>query len=207
MFNFLKKAKKESPPLLEIPTKISKEEILSLPLAAYEGETEIIQTEIDLKHAIKHLKKEKTLGFDTESRPSFQRGIIYPTALVQLAAEKKVFLFQLNKLPSTELLNTLWENKKLAKVGIAIHDDIRKLKELHPFEDKSFTDISTLSQKLGIHNTGLRPLVGMFLKVRISKSAQTSNWAQEELTPTQITYAATDAWMSRMLYLEIQKYL
>ncbi|MDD3313836.1 MAG: 3'-5' exonuclease domain-containing protein 2, partial [Pseudodesulfovibrio sp.] len=36
---------------------------------------------------------------------------------------------------------------------------------------------------------------------RISKSAQCSNWAKDRLSPQQVAYAATDAWISRELYL------
>ena len=37
--------------------------------------------------------------------------------------------------------------------------------------------------------------------MRISKGAQCSNWAREALSTKQIVYAATDAWISRELYL------
>jgi ribonuclease D len=42
----------------------------------------------------------------------------------------------------------------------------------------------------------------MFLGYRVSKGAQVTNWARPDLTQPQITYAATDAWISRLLYLK-----
>ena len=39
--------------------------------------------------------------------------------------------------------------------------------------------------------------------MRISKNEQCSNWANKELSPRQIRYAATDAWASRALYLRM----
>jgi ribonuclease D len=51
----------------------------------------------------------------------------------------------------------------------------------------------------------LRGLGAVFLGIRIPKGAQTSNWARDSLTPKQVLYAATDAWIGRRLYLAMQK--
>ena len=48
----------------------------------------------------------------------------------------------------------------------------------------------------------MRALAGLLLGGRISKAAQVSNWARKELDNKQIRYAATDAWVSRELYLK-----
>ena len=40
---------------------------------------------------------------------------------------------------------------------------------------------------------------------RISKAAQCSNWEKKTLTPQQIRYAATDAWIGRELYLLLKE--
>ncbi|MGE0560171.1 MAG: hypothetical protein AB7E73_07355 [Burkholderiales bacterium] len=45
----------------------------------------------------------------------------------------------------------------------------------------------------------------MFLGYRIPKGAKTTNWAAPQLTPAQIAYAATDAWVCRELYLQFKK--
>jgi ribonuclease D len=50
----------------------------------------------------------------------------------------------------------------------------------------------------------VRNLAGMFLGFRIPKGASTSNWAAPQLTAAQITYAATDAWACRELFLRFQ---
>ncbi|MBR6624668.1 MAG: 3'-5' exonuclease domain-containing protein 2, partial [Mailhella sp.] len=41
------------------------------------------------------------------------------------------------------------------------------------------------------------------LGFRISKSAQCSNWENRELSPQQVKYAATDAWVGRELYFHL----
>jgi ribonuclease D len=52
-----------------------------------------------------------------------------------------------------------------------------------------------------LKQTGLRNLTGIFLGTRIPKGTKTTNWAVRRLTPQQVTYAATDAWACRELYL------
>ena len=94
---------------------------------------------------------------------------------------------------------------KIIKAGVAIHDDIRKLVELDTFKPAGIVEISDITQKLGIINTGLRSLAAIFLKRRISKGAQITNWNRKQLSETQIKYAATDAWISRELYICLSK--
>ena len=43
------------------------------------------------------------------------------------------------------------------------------------------------------------------LGLRIPKGAKTTNWSSRTLSPQQITYAATDAWVCRQLYLRFRE--
>ena len=53
----------------------------------------------------------------------------------------------------------------------------------------------------------MKNLTALIFGERISKAAQLSNWASESLTKKQIDYAATDAWISRRLFLEVREIL
>lgn len=183
--------------------RISKEAINAMPLGAYEGPVDLVNSDQALEIAINEIKTETVLGFDTESRPAFKKGQSYPVSLVQLAGEHKVWLFQLNKLHKTKALWDVFTSDKLIKAGVAIADDIKKLQELSDFKPTGFVEIANFSHKAGILNTGLRSLAGLLLDFRISKRAQVSNWARSELTEAQIQYAATDAWVSRLLYFKM----
>ena len=77
--------------------KLSKTEINLLPLRYYNGAIHIIQTAEEAKNACTILSKEKLLGFDTETRPAFNKGHSYLPSLLKLAGTKVVYLFQLNK--------------------------------------------------------------------------------------------------------------
>ena len=62
-------------------------------------------------------------------------------------------------------------------------------------------DVGVAARRAGLKQTGVRNLAGIALGFRIPKSASTSNWAAPRLSPAQIAYAATDAWVCRELFL------
>ena len=185
-------------------TSIGREELLQLPLQAYSGPVHLVDRDDAVLPAVKQLEGESLLGFDTETKPVFVRGQSYPPALVQLAGESSVFIFQLKPLRDIQPLLRLLSTPGIRKVGVALADDLKKLREYSPFEPAGFVEIGTLAQSLGIQQTGLRPLAGLLLGIRISKKEQRSNWAREKLTPSQISYAATDAAISRELFRRLE---
>lgn len=198
-----------SPEELADPTvevKISRDAVNQLPIRRYEGAIELVNDEQSLEKALQELKNERLLGFDTESRPVFRRGDSSKPSLLQLAGADKVWLFQLQNFPDLEPLFSVLADPDKIKTGIAIRDDIKKLKELHHFTAGGFFELADVTQKARIVNTGLRKLVALFLGFRISKGAQVSNWARSDLSKAQINYAATDAWVSRELYVKIEAF-
>lgn len=182
---------------------LSKEEINDLPMLAYEGEVLLVQTEGELGRALGRLKGETLLGFDTESRPSFKKGKVYPTSLIQLAATDVAVLIRVNQAPFSEGLAALLADPGVIKAGVAIRDDMRSLQKLRPFAPAGLADLADMAKKRGIKAQGLRTLAAHLMGARISKAAQCSNWAKKTLTPQQIRYAATDAWIGRELYLRM----
>lgn len=183
------------------------DEVNAMPLLQYDGPIHLIQTEKALSKAMIALQKEKVLGFDTETRPAFRKGKSYLPSLVQLACGRSVYLIQLNKITDITQLIPLFENPEVLKVGVAIGDDVKRLEAINPFEGAGFMDVSKMAHVLGIKRSGLRNLTALLFEKRISKRAQLSNWAREHLTEAQIRYAATDAWVSRKLYLKLKEFI
>ena len=157
---------------------LSKEAINELPMLAYEGEVLLVQTEGELSRALNSLRGETLLGFDTESRPSFKKGKVYPTSLVQLASSKLVVLIRLNHVGFTEPLAALLADPGVVKAGVAIRDDMRSLQKLHDFTPAGLADLADMAKKRGIKAQGLRTLAAHLMGGRISKAAQCSNWAK-----------------------------
>lgn len=182
---------------------ISKDDLNRLPIRAYEGPIRLINDRAQLKECVDQLSREALLGFDTETRPAFERGVSYPPALMQLATEREVFVFQFQALGGLGALRDILESPRVIKAGVALSDDIKQLNDVWKFKPKSFIEIGFMAKELGYKQTGLRSLAGLLLGFRISKKEQRSNWARPSLSRSQIVYAATDAWVSRELYLKL----
>ena len=184
-------------------TEITKQEINALELHRYTGPVDVVTDDATLARAVRRLRREKVLGFDTETRPSFHKGQSYLPSLVQLCGAERVYIFQLVCLPSKRRLFNLLGDARIRKVGVAMDYDIRQLCEIHPFKPAGFVNLESLTDEFGIRNNGLRGLAAVVLGFRISKGEQRSNWSRTDLTKRQITYAATDAWASREIYLRL----
>ena len=180
--------------------KISKAEINDLPLIAWEGEIQILESIEKMEAVAATLANESHLGFDTETRPSFKKGDYYPPALIQLATTHCVYLFRISETETFDPLLPILESPHILKTGVAIKDDIKELRAIKDFTPKGFIEIADITAKLGYENRGLRALAGLLLQGRISKAAQVTNWACPNLDNKQVRYAATDAWISREIY-------
>ena len=186
------------------PKQISKEDINSLPIGRWEGPSHLVRTIEEVRGAVKSLSQVSLLGFDTETRPAFRKGQKFPPSLLQLATGDEVFLFQLQHTGLPESLVTILCNPAIIKVGVALDFDLLSLQALQPFQPRGFTDLAKIARHKGIKNQGLRGLAAVVCGIRISKSARTTNWANNDLTLQQIQYAATDAWVGREIYRRLE---
>jgi len=182
---------------------LPREEINALPIWRYEGPIHLIQSQDAAATAIAGLAGQAVLGFDTETRPAFHKGQHFRPALLQLASTEAVYLFPIARLGLTDAMLRLFTDATVLKAGVALRDDLKELQAMTPFEPAGFVDLGVLAHQAGLPTCGLRTLAANLLGIRISKKAQRSNWAVPQLTPQQITYAATDAWISRELYLKL----
>jgi ribonuclease D len=173
----------------------------------FEGKTIVVDNAEKCANAIAYLSNQKILGFDTETRPAFNRmeSLTRKVALLQLSDDKRAYLFRLNKIGLPENICDLLANPKVIKIGAAIHDDIKTLQRLTPFLPKSFIDIQKVVEKYGIvQYKALKTLSEIILNATISKSQRLSNWERSDLSGAQQRYAATDAWICREIYLKLQ---
>ena len=188
-----------------IPLKISKTEVNELPLGQFKGNIHLIDDPQLLPEVVGELRQHVRLGFDTETRPAFRKGVSYEVSLLQLSAMDTAFLFRLNHIGFPDSIKRILEDPSIVKVGAAVRDDLRALRKLNEnFTPLSFFDLNEELKKIGFHNVGVRNLSAMVLNIRISKSEQVSNWEAENLTEKQKLYAATDAWACLEIFHELQ---
>jgi len=180
--------------------RISRDYINSLPPLRYHGPIEMINRPELVKPAVKHLKRQRLLGIDTESRPAFKKGESYPISLIQIATLETVFLFHLPHIELSDGLVKILSSRRIRKVGIALNNDLDKLGELRCFRPAGFIDLSKMASEKGIIQQGARSLVARYMHKRLIKSSQRTNWARKELTEKQKLYAATDAWICLIMH-------
>ncbi len=143
------------------------------------------------------------LGFDTESKPSFKKGIQSKISIIQLADDKNALIFRIQHYRIHTELIALFENKNIIKVGSGIKQDLKQLQQVCTFNPQSFVDLQDLLKQKGYEVMGLKKMTELFLNKKLSKRQQLSNWNKPQLTEAQIRYAATDAYATYLLYQKL----
>lgn len=186
---------------------ISQEEIDGLPAADFNGRIVIVdRTGRSMSDAVRYLKKQKVLGFDTETKPVFQPGEKrHDVALLQLSGGDRAYLFRICKTGLDSRVAGLLSNDNIIKVGAAVKDDINGLRRLRWFNPKSFVDLQTVVRGYGIENVSVKKMAAIVLGVRVSKTQRLTNWEASSLTDAQAKYAAIDAWVCREMYLSLNE--
>lgn len=143
------------------------------------------------------LQAEQVLGFDTETRASFERGVQHPLSLIQIATVDTCYLFQHAILGEQfTQLKALLEDETILKVGVGLRSDTQALRRQWGINVASTLDLNWALAQLGAEKEmGTRQLVAALLGVRIDKPKKVtlSNWQLVPLSSAQIHYAAADA--------------
>ena len=151
--------------------------------------------------AVDYLKTQQIVGVDTETRPSFKRGMTHKVALLQIATSDVCFLFRLNRIGIPKSLHDFLMSDTL-KVGLSLKDDFMMLhrrKDVHA-EEGNWIDLQDYVGRFGMDDRSLQKIYANLFGKKISKSQRLSNWEAESLTESQMNYAATDAWACVEIY-------
>lgn len=184
---------------------IDKNKLSTLPAAEYKGNVKLIKNKSALEEAVKHLKLSKIIGFDTETRPSFKKGLCYNVALIQLATPECCYLFRTNEIGYPKELISILEDPNLLKVGLSIHDDFHNLRRTVDINPAGFIDLQQYVKEFKIADNSLSRLYGILFGERISKGQRLTNWESPELSDAQQRYAAMDAYACIRIYEYLQE--
>lgn len=182
-----------------------KQYISTLPKAEFQGKIVIIHSQREVKAAVDFLRKQTIVGVDTETRPSFRRGLTYQVALLQISTLDICFLFRLNMIGLPSELAQFLETPEILKIGLSLKDDISLLKRRAQFIPQGFIDLQDFVKTMGIEDMSLQKLYANVFGEKISKAAQLTNWENTVLTESQKKYAATDAYTTLRIYLELNE--
>lgn len=186
--------------------KLSKEELEQFPIVEFTGNVIVINDFEEAARAVAEIRSANTLiGFDTETRPSFQKGVSHKVALVQLSVENTAYLFRLKKMGGMGPdLTSLLTDPNCIKVGLATNDDFNNLKKWDAdIIPKGMIEIQGLVKNYGIEEMSLAKIYGLLFGLKISKRQRLTNWEADTLTEKQMSYAALDAVACVEIYNEL----
>ena len=188
-----------------IYNRFEKRRINELELVTFPGKIVVVVSPKETGRCVDYLLSQPVLGFDTETRPSFKRGVKYNCSLLQVSTEDCCFLFRLNYTGLTPDIVRLLEDTTVIKVGLSWSNDITSLHGVGEFNPGTFVELQDMARQMGIEDQSLVKLYANILGGHISKRERLSNWEQDILRDSQKRYAAIDAWACVKLYNEMTR--
>ena len=190
-----------------IYNKVDKAMISHLKRVEFYGKIYVVTSPVEAENVVDYLLSQPILGFDTETRPAFEKGKRYYCSLLQVSTRTDCFLFRLNKTGLCPAVVRLLGDEQVTKVGLAWNNDMLSLRQLGSFKSGRFIDLQDMVRELGIEDQSLVKIYANLFGERISKSERLSNWERSELTEKQMEYAAIDAWACVRIYNEVNRLL
>ncbi len=186
-------------------SRYDKARINTLPRVVFEGRIVVVLSSGETENAVNYLLSQPILGVDTETRPSFKKGINHKVSLLQVSTHDICFLFRLKHTGFTPAIIRLLEDRTVPKIGLSLNDDIAMLHRVADFTPGNFIDLQSHVREIGVEDLSLQKLYANFFGQKISKTQRLTNWDADILTDKQKLYAATDAWTCIRLYEELTR--
>ena len=184
---------------------IKKEVISKLPIEEFPGRIIVIDTLSDTEKAMKYLYHFDEVGFDTETRPSFKKGLYHKISLMQISTDEACFLFRLNRIDIPQILEDFLADEKIMKIGVSLKDDLGALQKRKEIHTANFFDLQSFVGKFGIEDVSLQKIYAILFNKKIAKNQRLSNWEAKELSEPQKKYAALDAWACLRIYNQLKQ--
>lgn len=186
---------------------ISKEALAELPVQEFSGHPVTVINLEQAEIAVRQIREAgMVVGFDTETRPSFQKGVSYKVSLVQLSVGQVCYLFRLNKIQEfPDCLKELLEDPNVIKVGLSTPDDFKNLRKWREFEPGGFIELQNLVKNYGITDMSLAKIYALLFGKKLSKRQRLTNWEADQLNMKQLAYASLDAVACVEIYEALSK--
>ena len=143
-------------------------------------------------------------GFDTESKPTFVKDQVSDGPhIVQLATLERAWVFQLHDTGCCARVSELLALRGVTKAGFGLGDDRKRIIAKLGIAPEGVLELNTVFRQRGYRkDMGVKGAVAVLFNQRFlkSKKATTSNWANPQLTESQLRYAANDAWAAARVF-------
>lgn len=155
------------------------------------------KTPKDVVSAYEDLIRNKHLGFDTESQPTFKKGQISEGPhVVQLSTPDKAYIFQLDWVNCAAELEEILSSTDIVKVGFGLKSDLKLIRQKLGINPQEVLDLNTIFRRQGYRREiGIKAAIAVLFNRRFmkSKSVAMSNWSRKHLQNDQVLYAGNDA--------------
>lgn len=199
-------AKKKRPPARKTKPVPDKDAIALLPVFAglSLSQIHVPQNEREFAAACDAILAAGTVGFDTESKPTFVSGDVSGGPhLLQFALPHTAYLFQIHHEAAHPFLIKLLSAAQLLKVGFGLQSDHKHIVDRLGVKPAGLLDLNRVFSMQGYHKEmGVRAAVAVVFGQRFAKSRKvtTSNWSQQQLSDAQLLYAANDAYAALKVF-------
>ncbi len=172
------------------------------------AQIEVPTTRAQFEAAAAEILAARTVGFDTESKPTFAPGEVSDGPhVVQFALPDRAFIFQVRHAEGRDLLIQLLQSHSLRKVGFGLGSDRSQVQAKFGVALGAVIDLGHEFRQRGYRNAvGVRAAVAIVFERRFVKSKRTttSNWALPQLGSSQLLYAANDAWAALRVHQALE---
>ncbi|MBQ7742783.1 MAG: 3'-5' exonuclease domain-containing protein 2 [Bacteroidaceae bacterium] len=190
----------------KIYAQIDKRLVDEMPLESFNGRIITVSTMSECDKATAYLQAFEFVGIDTETRPNFSSNESHKVALLQISTDDTCFLFRLNRIGIPDSLAALLANRRQAKIGLSLHDDIRALNQRRHIRIPRIVELQKMVKEVGIIDMSLQKIYANLFGKRISKSKRLTNWEAPTLDEGQKRYAAIDAWACLRIYRQLCRF-
>ncbi|OQY56516.1 MAG: hypothetical protein DRR08_05010 [Candidatus Parabeggiatoa sp. nov. 2] len=160
--------------ICDLNNQVYDEEFTKLPKYDTSNKEVVIVRDNSLVNACKLLKRQRFVGYDTESKPVFKKG--QPPnriALIQIATCEKCFLFQIGQLNNISPLLQLLKCDDIRKIGVGIKHDNTQIFQNFGCKISNVVELNEIFQEVGNKNTiGSKQLVARVLKKKLREKTQ-----------------------------------
>lgn len=164
----------------------------------------LVNTARQAREACAELADTAVWGFDTESKPTFFKDQLSDGPhIVQLSNLERAWVFQLHDPACREQAAALLADARHTKAGFGLGDDTKRIVSKLAVEPAAVLELNTVFRQRGYRkDMGVKGAVAVLFNRRFlkSKKAATSNWANPQLSESQLVYAANDAYAAARVF-------
>ncbi len=168
---------------------------------------QVVSSERAALQALDEMRGLRVLGFDTESKPTFQKGEVSDGPhVVQFAVAHRAWVFQLHDPACRESVAALLASTEVTKVGFGLDGDRTQIMAKFGVPPQAVLDLDHAFRRMGYRKSvGVKTAVALLFNQRFikSKKVATTNWSNQRLSEMQVLYAANDAWAAIRVFEEL----